>query len=222
MNSFINVLSLVVTFPIIALGIFIGFDIPIDSLGITGSEIPYNFEIFAGLGFILFIIQLRRTTRRWMALSMVSKLDRFQWNKPVSLSRKKRVATYNLIEVTVMAVLSVGLYSITKESLIPALIFLVFSVDSFVFTLVGRNKYRVGLSTKAILVADREIILIYFTGLRKVAIHQQTVYFDYINNLQLTFPLDCIEEENKQEFFEGLHKVIDKDRVFFSNIEQTI
>jgi hypothetical protein len=55
-----------------------------------------------------------------------------------------------------------------------------------------------------------------------VAIHQQTVYFDYINNLQLTFPLDCIEEENKQEFFEGLHKVIDKDRVFFSNIEQTI
>ena len=70
--------------------------------------------------------------------------------------------------------------------------------------------------------ADREIILIYFTGLRKVAIHQQTVYFDYINNLQLTFPLDCIEEENKQEFFEGLHKVIDKDRVFFSNIEQTI
>lgn len=205
-----------------ALAIFIGFDIPFDSFGITGSEIPYRFELFAGLGFILFIIQLRRTTRRWMALSMVSKLDRFQWNKPVSLSRKKRVATYNLIEVTVMAVLSVGLYSITKESLIPALIFLVFSVDSFVFTLVGRNKYRVGLSTKAILVADREIILIYFTGLRKVAIHQQTVYFDYINNLQLTFPLDCIEEENKQEFFEGLHKVIDKDRVFFSNIEQTI
>ena len=205
-----------------ALAIFIGFDIPFDSFGITGSEIPYRFELFAGLGFILFIIQLRRTTRRWMALSMVSKLDRFQWNKPVSLSRKKRVATYNLIEVTVMAVLSVGLYSITKESLIPALIFLVFSVDSFVFTLVGRNKYRVGLSTKAILVADREIILIYFTGLRKVAIHQQTVYFDYINNLQLTFPLDCIEEENKREFFEGLHKVIDKDRVFFSNIEQTI
>ena len=184
-----------------ALAIFIGFDIPFDSFGITGSEIPYRFELFAGLGFILFIIQLRRTTRRWMALSMVSKLDRFQWNKPVSLSRKKRVATYNLIEVSVMAVLSVGLYSITKESLIPALIFLVFSVDSFVFTLVGRNKYRVGLSTKAILVADREIILIYFNGLRKVAIHQQTVYFDYINNLQLTFPLDCIEEENKQEFF---------------------
>ena len=205
-----------------ALAIFIGFDIPFDSFGITGSEIPYRFELFAGLGFILFIIQLRRTTRRWMALSMVSKLDRFQWNKPVSLSRKKRVATYNLIEVSVMAVLSVGLYSITKESLIPAIIFLVFSVDSFVFTLVGRNKYRVGLSTKAILVADREIILIYFTGLRKVAIHQQTVYFDYINNLQLTFPLDCIEEENKQEFFEGLHKVIDTDRVFFSNIEQTI
>jgi hypothetical protein len=132
------------------------------------------------------------------------------------------VATYNLIEVTVMVVLSFGLYTITKESIIPAIVFLAFGLDSLVFTLIGRNKYRVGLSSKAILVADREIILIYFVGLRKVAIQQQTVYFDYINNLQLTFPLDCIEEQNKHDFFEALHTVIDKDRVFFSNIQQTL
>ena len=153
---------------------------------------------------------------------MVAKLNRFQWNQPVSGPRKKRVATYNLIEVTVMVVLSYGLYTITKESIVPAIVFLAFGLDSLVFTLVGRNKYRVGLSSKAILVADREIILIYFVGLRKVAIQQQTVYFDYINNLQLTFPLDCIEEQNKHDFFEALHNVIDKDRVFFSNIQQTL
>ncbi len=222
MNSFINVLTLFITFPILALAIFIGFDIPFDSFGITGTEIPYRFEVFAGLGFVLFLIQLRRSTRRWMALSMVAKLNRFQWNQPVSGPRKKRVATYNLIEVTVMVVLSYGLYTITKESIVPAIVFLAFGLDSLVFTLVGRNKYRVGLSSKAILVADREIILIYFVGLRKVAIQQQTVYFDYINNLQLTFPLDCIEEQNKHDFFEALHNVIDKDRVFFSNIQQTL
>ena len=222
MNSFINVLTLFITFPILALAIFIGFDIPFDSFGITGTEIPYRFEVFAGLGFVLFLIQLRRSTRRWMALSMVAKLNRFQWNQPVSGPRKKRVATYNLIEVTVMVVLSYGLYTITKESIVPAIVFLAFGLDSLVFTLVGRNKYRVGLSSKAILVADREIILIYFVGLRKVAIQQQTVYFDYINNLQLTFPLDCIEEQNKHDFFETLHSVIDKDRVFFSNIQQTL
>jgi hypothetical protein len=222
MNSFINVLTLFITFPILALAIFIGFDIPFDSFGITGTEIPYRFEVFAGLGFVLFLIQLRRSTRRWMALSMVAKLNRFQWNQPVSGPRKKRVATYNLIEVTVMVVLSYGLYTITKESIVPAIVFLAFGLDSLVFTLVGRNKYRVGLSSKAILVADREIILIYFVGLRKVAIQQQTVYFDYINNLQLTFPLDCIEEHNKHDFFEALHNVIDMDRVFFSNIQQTL
>ena len=104
MNSFINVLTLFITFPILALAIFIGFDIPFDSFGITGTEIPYRFEVFAGLGFVLFLIQLRRSTRRWMALSMVAKLNRFQWNQPVSGPRKKRVATYNLIEVTVMVV----------------------------------------------------------------------------------------------------------------------
>jgi len=84
----------------------------------------------------------------------------------------------------------------------------------------GTKKYRVGLSSKAILIADREIILIYFTGLRKITLHQQTIYFDYIENLQLTFPTNCIEDKNLSRFFEKLEEVIDKDRVFMNNIHQ--
>ncbi len=45
MNSFINILTLVLTFPLLALAVYSGFDIPIDSLGMTGSEIPYQEEI---------------------------------------------------------------------------------------------------------------------------------------------------------------------------------
>lgn len=218
MNSFINILTLVLTFPLLVLAVYSGFDIPIDSLGMTGSEIPYQDEIFLSLGLAIFFLQIRRSSRRWMALNLVNKIDRFQWNQPVSNSRKWRVLTYNLIESLVMTSLGIGLLVISSKTYLPALVFFLFALDSIVFSLYGNNKYRVGLSSKAILIADREIILIYFTGLRKVAVHQQSIYFDYIENLQLNFPTNCIEEKNLSGFFEKLEEVIDKDRVFMNNI----
>ncbi|MEY4572002.1 MAG: hypothetical protein RLZ10_1220 [Bacteroidota bacterium] len=222
MNSFINILTFILTIPLLALTIFTGFDIPIDSFGITGSELRYRNEVFIALGALLFFVQLRRTTRRWLALAMVNKIDRFKWNELVSSSRKSRVITYNLLEALVMSSLAIGLYVINSETIIPAAVFAIFSLDSIVFILLGKNKFRVGLSSKAIFVADREIILIYFTGLRKVTIHQQTIFFDYINNLQLTFPLNCIREENRPSFFEALDQNIDKDRVFMDNIQKKL
>lgn len=208
------------TFPLLALAIFSGFDIPIDSLGITGSEIAYQDEIFLATGICIFLIQIRRSSRRWMALNLVNKINRFQWNEPVSNSRKKRVLTYNFIEATVMIALGVGLLLTTTKTVVPASVFFLFSLDSIIFSLYGKNKFRVGLSTKAIFIADREIILIYFTGLRKITVHQQTIYFDYIENLQLTFPTNCVEESKLSSFFEKLETVIDKDRVFMNNINQ--
>jgi hypothetical protein len=219
-NSFINILTLVLTFPLLALAIYSGFDIPIDSLGMTGSEIPYQQEIFLALGIGILLIQIRRSSRRWMALNLVNKIDRFQWNQPVSQSRKWRVLTYNLIECLVMTSLGIGLLLINAKTFVPAGVFFLFSLDSIVFSLYGTKKYRVGLSSKAILIADREIILIYFTGLRKITLHQQTIYFDYIENLQLTFPTNCIEDKNLAQFFEKLEEVIDKDRVFMNNIHK--
>ncbi len=222
MNSLINILTFIITLPLLALTIFTGFDIPIDSFGITGSQLPYRKEIFIALGILLFLVQLRRTARRWMALSMVNKIDHFKWNELVSSSRKTRVITYNMLESSVMITLAIGLYITNTETIFPAAVFGLFSLDSIVFIFLGKNKFRVGLSSKAIFVADREIILIYFTGLRKITIHQQTIFFDYINDLQLTFPLNCIREENRTSFFEALDNTVDKDRVFMDNIQQKL
>jgi hypothetical protein len=219
-NSFINIITLVLTFPLLVLAIFSGFDIPLDSLGITGSEIAYQKEIFLTLGICICIVQIRRSSRRWMALNMVNKIDRFQWNEPVSQSRKRRVLTYNFIEAAVMISLGTGLLLTSINTIVPASVFFLFSLDSIIFSWYGKNKFRVGLSTKAIFIADREIILIYFTGLRKITVHQQTIYFDYIENLQLTFPINCIEESKLSGFFEKLETVIDKERVFMNNINQ--
>lgn len=204
--------------PTMFMAIYVGFDLPVMFLKTTGAYIPYRSEIFLGLGLIIFIINLRRSIRRWMGMRIVSKQTKFKWNSPVSATRKRRIITYTALEVLVMTFVGIALYQVTPQAWIPAVAFLLGALDNLIFAIVGLkgNHYRIGLSSKALIVADREVILLYFKGLRKISVQQQSIYFDYIKGLQLTFPSDCIQDEHRAEFFKLLEEQIDSDRVFFS------
>ena len=150
-------------------------------------------------------------------MSIVNKVKKFKWNAEVSKERKSRVRVYLLLEALVMTFIGIALYEVCETALAPGIAFLIGALDNIIFAIAGRNgHYRVGISSKAVIVADREVILLYFTGLRKISAHQQTTYFDYIKGLQLSFPTDCIQEEEREEFLNMLEAQIDPKRVFFS------
>lgn len=217
MNRFINALLLFFLLITLTVAIFVGFDLPIQFLRVSGANLPYRQEIFLGLGVIILIINLRRTIRRWMGMRIVQKTSRFKWNVAVSAPRRARIATYLTLEATVMLAASIGLYVITPEAWMPSIAFFFGVLDNIVFAIVGgsNGRYRVGLSSKALIVADREVILLYFTGLQRVTVHQQSIYFDYIKGLQLSFPTNCIPEDQIDTFFTELEGLIDRDKVFF-------
>lgn len=220
MNRFINAFLLFLYFPTLLITIYVGFDLPIQILRVSGSELPYKEYVFLGLGIFILLINLRRSIRRWMGLRIVSKTKRFKWNYAVSKERKSRVYTYLVLEAVIMATAGTGLFIISEDAWFPALALVLPAIDNFAFMVIGSQKdaFRVGLSSKALIVADREVTLLYFTGLRKVSIHQQTIYFDYIKDLQLSFPLDCIQSEMKDEFFNTLKEQVNTDKVFFSKV----
>lgn len=218
MNRFINMLLMFLLIPTMLMAIYVGFDLPVTFLKTTGAYIPHREEIFLGLGLLILIVNVRRSIRRWMGMRIVSKQMKFKWNAPVSKTRKRRIITYTILEVLVMTFVGVALYIVTPQAWFPAIAFIFGAVDNIIFATVGLsgNHYRIGLSSKALIVADREVILLYFKGLRKISVQQQSIYFDYIKGLQLTFPSDCIQDEHRAEFFKLLEEQIDEDRVFFS------
>jgi hypothetical protein len=217
MNKSINILLGMLFFPTMALTIFVGFDLPIEIIKMSGHNLPYKDYIFLGMGMLILIVILRRSIRRWMGMRIVNQVKKFKWNAEVSKERKSRVRVYLLLEALVMTFVGVALYQVCETALAPGIAFGIGALDSIIFAIAGRNgKYRVGISSKAVIVADREVILLYFTGLRKISAHQQTTYFDYIKGLQLSFPTDCIQEEEREEFLKVLEEQIDPDRVFFS------
>jgi hypothetical protein len=221
MNSFINVLLLVVTFPTMLLSVFVGFDLPIDFLNTTGANLLYRFEIFLGLGLLFAIISLRRSVRRWMGVRMTSQTSKFAWNGTISKERKQRVVLYTSIESIVLFFLAFSYYYVTEQAIFISAVLVFFAFESMIFLMVNvKSNFRVGVTSKAVLVSDREIILIYLAGLRKVSVSQQTVYFDYIQDLQLSFPIDCVEASERTAFFTNLEAQLDPNRVLFQNTTQ--
>jgi hypothetical protein len=200
--------------------IAVGFDMPIEFLRTSGQQLPYRFEIFLALGLFIFIILLRRTVRRWMGLRLVNQLQKFKWNQQMSQERVKRVIVYTIMEAVVLFFVGSTLYIISPEALFPAIAFWFATVDNFIFLAYGVSlkKFRIGVTSKAIIAADREVSLIYFLGLRKISIHQQSLFFDYIKGLQLSFPVDCVPENETAAFFDAVEAQIDTDKVFVSKI----
>lgn len=216
MNSFINLLLLLITIPTLFFSVFVGFDLPVEFLRTTAAQLPYRFEIFLGLGLILFIISLRRSIRRWMGIRMVNQVSKFKWTGQISKTRKQRVIVYTVLESAIMLAVGFGYLALTKEAWIPASVMILFAFDGLLLLLINaKNRFRVGLSSKAIITADREVILLYLEGLRKVSIGQQSIYFDYIQELQLSFPTDCIQESELNDFFDQLKNSVNKDKVLF-------
>jgi hypothetical protein len=218
MNRITNALILILFFPTMVLAIFISFDLPLGIFRTTGSQLPYRAELFLGFTLLIAILFSNRSIKRWVGLMTVAKKNRFVFNAPISIERRKTVLAYGVLESTIYMIIGIGLLVLTMESFPAALIFLFFGVEGMVYTIFGAKKFALGLSTKAIIVADREITVIYYNGLRKVSIGQQTLYFDYIQSLQLNFPTDVIPSDQRQAFIANLESVVDPQKVLIHNL----
>ena len=200
------------------LSIFVGFDLPIEFLKTSGQQLPYRFEAFLLLGIIFFVVIIRRSVQRWTGIKMVAQKAKYKWNVAMGKERKKYVYLYQYLEAFTMLFVGVAFYILCKEAIVPALALVFGFLDNVLFAILGQSKniYRVGLTTKAVVVADRDVKVLYLSGLRQVSVHQQSIYFDYIKDLQLHFPLNCIPEADQADFVQELKAIVNEDKVFFS------
>lgn len=220
MNRSINILLVFFSFPAFAFIICIAFDIHF--LNIPLAELPFKFHIFIGIATLLLLLIIRRSVSRWVGVSMTRKPERFIWSTPVSGERKKSVRLFLVLEGMLALFAAIAGYVLTKEAWPIALVYGIMALDQFAFLAVAQSWFRVGITHQAVVVADREVRLLFFSGLRRVETHQQTLYFEYIEELQLSFPVNCIPEGKYVEFRTVLEERVNRDRVFFSEGFKTL
>ncbi len=216
MNRSINILLLVVSFPAMALSIFVGFDLPIEFLHTTASQLPYKAEIFYVIAGLLLLLIARRSVQRWVGVGMTRKPERFIWCAPIGAERQKQVRMYLILEAAVALAFVFGCWQLTIESWPLMVVYGLMCLDQLLFLAIASKWFRIGITQKALVVADRELRVLYFQGLRRVELHQQTIYFEYIEDLQLHFPTNCVPEGKFAEFRDTLESRVNRDKVFFS------
>lgn len=216
MNRAINILLLFFFFPAMAFTIFVAFDLPLDFLNTTAGEMPYRFEVFLVFAMLFLILILRRSARRWVGVGMTRKPERFLWSVPIGAERKKQVRLYLMIEMIISGIFAVVFVLLTPEAWPLSVAFGVMFLDQLVFLVIAQRWFRVGITHQAVVVADREVQVLYYSGLRRVEKHQQTIYFEYLEDLQLFFPENCIPEGFYGGFRDALESKVNRDRVFFS------
>lgn len=218
MNKSINIFLVLSIIPAIAFSIVVGFDISIEFLRTSGKFIPYQKTIFASFAALFFLMGIRRTSKRWSGIRMVNQIAKFQWNESIDRQRVTQANLYLIIEAVIHFMVSLVFLILTPKSIWISCVFFALGLDHLIFCIVGNVKklWRVGVTNKAVVVADRDFKVLYFSGLRKVSVHQQSIFFDYIKELQLSFPIQSIKPENRQSFVAQIEEKVDRDKVFFS------
>ncbi len=214
MNKITNILLLLVTLPIMLVCIIIGGDLPVEALKTTGGQLPYQNVIFWVAGGLVFTILLRRSLKRWTGMQILGQKSKFIWNQEISLERKTRVLMYNLLEAAALLSMAYGLYRMCPQGWPIPLAYGIGGVEIILFSIFGwfSKTWRIGITKKAIVLADREVKALYFLGLRKIYIHQETLHFDYKDDIQLNMPLAPVE--NKEEFMQILWDNLNQEKVY--------
>lgn len=220
MNKFVNiwiVIFFLVSLPPV-LGLEYGGTYELFGLKLPGEEFEYNSIIYTCFAGLILVFGILKASRRWMGMRIAKQTQKFLFSVPVSKSRKNRILTYGLLETLC---LFAGVYfylRISSVTFIVAMAFLFLAIEHILHLVVGfsTNSFRVGITKKAVVSNDRDVSVMYFSGLRKVSIHQQTIYFDYIKELTLHIPVNSIAKENWNEFKVQLKEQVNPDKVFFN------
>lgn len=220
MNKFFNswILFLcIITFPF-ALAVGMNEDYYFFGLRIPGEEFQYAEIFFSVVSGLVLVLGGLKATRKWMGLNLVRQRDKMSFSTFISDSRMKRLLLYTGIEVFFFMALGLFYSLFVKETQLLGIVLLLLSFEHFLHLSIGLSKryYRLGITSKAIVQADREVNVVYFKGLKQITKQQQTLFFEYTNDLVLEIPLDAIPELKQMRFIRMLQRKVNPNKVFFS------
>ncbi|RFC55715.1 hypothetical protein [Brumimicrobium aurantiacum] len=221
-NTWIFIIS-VLTLPF-AFAVGLNEVFGIFGLKIHGDQFEYTELVFGIAAGLLFLLGASRSSRKWSGIKIVNQKEKFQFNSKINSERLQRVLLYNSLEVVGFFLIGIVFFVFSKDALFITLIFFIFIADAIANTLRGvvGHKYRVGMTSKAIVAVDREVVAIYFKGLKRISISKGQLFFEYNNNdLVLDFQLNMIPNDQQEEFMRLLRLNVDETKVYFSGFDNS-
>ena len=216
MNKSINIFSAIVVVIYCFIAMSIIYDLSFSSYSF--KAMPYQKEVCSALTFILLILGVLRAKRRWQGLKDIVKFKQFKFVIPVAKSRMNLGRIFTMVEIVFMGGFIYVLYNLSQlnaELTIPMIVVVSILMAESIFFLArmikAGNGFNIGVDKKLVAYFDREIYIFYFSGLRRVELHQDLINFQYKGELNLFLPLDAIEKQDLIPFRDNLIKSIESN-----------
>ena len=216
MNKIYNIWILIISIITLPIAFFAGMNQEFGAWNIILTDYEYidlAFGIAAGL---IFLLGASRSAKKWTGLRIVNKKEKFIYNAVIGKERIKRTRVLNYIEIFYFFILAIGFTVFSVKAASVSLVFFILIIDATLYSVIGiwGKKYRIGMTSKAIVSVDREVIAIYFKGLKTITYKSDNLIFEYVNDLVLDLPIENVRVEDRAHFFELLKEKIDREKVF--------
>ncbi len=215
MNKFVNFLSVIVLVPAALLAFMIKEELEFWPEK-SAAHIPYKNEIFTAVFAFILLINLFRIYQKWSVLRAFWKIDNFLVKVPVEKSWYTSKSISNWLEA--LFAIAFGLFFIQNEEFTRnlGLLLLLFGLENIIYVLSVRSKkmYAVAVNKKALILLDRQLSGYYFHGLRKMEKDFDQIYFEYMDGLQLKFPLKSLSKEDQKAVVSKVLENINQDKVY--------
>ena len=216
MNKSINIFSAIVVVIYCFFAMSVIYDLSFSSLSF--KSVPYQEEICTALSFLLLILGILRAKRRWQGLKDMIRFKQFKFVIPVAKSRMNLGRIFTIVEIVFMGgflYLLSRLAALSLDLTFPMIVVIgILMIESTLFlvrTLKAGNGFKIGIDKKLVAYFDREIYIFYFSGLRRVELHQDLINFQYKGELNLFLPLDAIEKNDLIPFRDNLIKTLEAE-----------
>lgn len=209
MNKVINIFSGLILAIFTIFAMLIVFDLSFSTATLKGM--PYTFEICLGFTVIIFLMGFLRMKRKWQGAKDMKHFKGFHFVRQVAKPALNSALIYAYAEA-VFIIIAIILFTIMARlepnlmlPMVAVLAFILFEGIIFIARIMrGGISFRLGINKKAVAFFNREMNLYYYTGLKRIELHQDMINFQYKDDLNLLLPVQVIKPEDRAAFRDAL------------------
>ncbi|WP_070138122.1 hypothetical protein [Crocinitomix algicola] len=217
MNKVVNVFSGIILVLFCAFAMGIVYDLSLTS-NLALKNLPYRYEIAYAVTLVIALLGSLRIVRRWQGAKDMVRFTKFTFERPIGDAAKRLSIVYSVAEYTFTLLLLYVFYqmsSLDAKLVFPIMVVLaLLFAEGLVFLMRvvrGGKAFRIGINKSVIAYFDREIHLIYFTGLTRVEMHQDMINFQYKKDLNILMPLDVIPTNERVAFRDAVIETLETE-----------
>lgn len=213
----INQLLALITAPCFILVCAIAFEIEISVY--RAVDIPYQQEIFTGLGILMAVVLVPYTISRWTSLRVLKKSSRETrlFSSSFSANGNRWIILYGVMESIFSLALGVSMLILLDAAIVPATVLCIRAAENLLFVLLNQKLFGIVITPEHLVVAGRGIRIVPLKNIKMAESRYDEVHLITHIGSNKVVPVGNLNMQQQTDFFDALSTVAGSHQIFLND-----